>query len=312
MSTVFFLTLTAVTTLMLYISIGYFLRRRNALPEQAGKVVSLLCTFLFSPAYSIVNLSRNLTMDVLVDKLAIMGYGVLFVCVAYGVGFVLSRFFGKSPEEKRSLIYTFSTPNFGYFGYPVIEAVFGSSVLADVMIFCIPLTLATNTIGYGLFMKGQKIPWKKVLLTPMLMGTVIGVTLGLSGLVLPDILQSTLQGLAGCMQVGTMLLAGLMLGKFPLKNLLTGWKPYYLSAVRLVLIPLLFGVVLWFSGLRGEFMMFPMLIVGLPLGLNLVLYPESQGQEQLASDNAKLCCISYLLSVVALPCTFAVLDFLLK
>ena len=156
MSEVFFLTLTGAGTLMLYISIGYFLRRRNHLPAESGKIVSLLCTFLFSPAYSIVNLSKNLTMDVLEEKLAILGYGVLFTAVAYGVGFVLSRFFGKTPQEKRSLIYAFSTPNFGYFGYPVIEVVFGPQVLADVMIFCIPLSVATNSIAYGLFMKGQK------------------------------------------------------------------------------------------------------------------------------------------------------------
>lgn len=312
MSEVFFLTLSAVGTMMLYVGIGYFLRRRNHLPEEAGKVLSLLTTLLFSPAYSIINLPESVTSDVLMDKLAILGYGVVFVIVAYGVGFLLSRPFGRTPEEKRSLIYAFSTPNYGYFGYPVIEAVFGKAVLADVLIFCIPLGLVTTSFALTLFMKGQKIQWRKMLLSPMLLGTVIGVILGVTGLRLPDILQSTLKGLGGCMSISSMLLAGMMLAKFPLKKLLTGWRPYYLSLVRLVGIPVLFGVVLWFSGLRGNFLMMPMLLVGLPLGLNLVVYPESQGQEQLATDNAKVCFISYLLAIVLLPCTFAVLDILLK
>ena len=40
----------------------------------------------------------------------------------------------------------------------------------------------------------------------------------------------------------------------------------------------------------------------LPFGLNLVVYPESNGNEKEAGDNAKLCMISYLLALVVLPC----------
>ena len=57
--------------------------------------------------------------------------------------------------------------------------------------------------------------------------------------------------------------------------------------------------------------MLPLLVAGIPLGLNLVVYPESQGHEKQASDNAKLCFISYLLSLLVLPCTFALLSQLL-
>jgi len=109
-----------------------------------------------------------------------------------------------------------------------------------------------------------------------------------------------------------MLLAGFMLGKFPLKKLLSGWRPYYLSAVRLILIPVIFGVILVLSGLKDIYLMLPLLVTGLPLGLNLVVYPESLGQERVASDNAKLCFISYLLSIIILPCTFAILTYLLQ
>ena len=49
------------------------------------------------------------------------------------------------------------------------------------------------------------------------------------------------------------------------------------------------------------------LVAGIPLGLNLVVYPESQGYEKQASENAKLCFVSYLLALLVLPCTFAIL-----
>lgn len=99
-----------------------------------------------------------------------------------------------------------------------------------------------------------------------------------------------------------MLLAGFMLGKFPLKNLLTGWRPYVYSAIRLMLIPVIFGVVLMLLGMKGQFLMMPLLVAGIPLGLNLVVYPESQGMD--ASDNARFCCISYIMAIAVLPLIF--------
>ena len=104
-----------------------------------------------------------------------------------------------------------------------------------------------------------------------------------------------------------MLLAGFMLGKFPLKDLLTGWRPYVYSFIRLIAIPLIFGSVLMLLGVKGQYLMLPLLVAGIPLGLNLVVYPESQGHEKQASDNAKLCFVSYLLALAILPVTFAIL-----
>ena len=105
-----------------------------------------------------------------------------------------------------------------------------------------------------------------------------------------------------------MLLAGFMLGKFPLKKLLTGWRPYILSAVRLIGLPLIFGSVLWLSGVKGIYLLLPLVVSGLPLGLNLVVYPESLGHEKEAADNAKLCFLSYLLALVVLPFAFALYE----
>jgi len=161
---VFFLTLFAVSTLLIYISIGYFLRRHHDLPDDAGHVLSLLCTLVFSPSYSIINLSKNFTADVIGEKMVILGYGVVFVAVAFGLAFLLSKPFCKDKAEHSSLIYAFSIPNYGYFGYPVIQAVFGDAVLADVMVFLIPLSFATTSIGYVLFMSGKRIPWRTILL----------------------------------------------------------------------------------------------------------------------------------------------------
>ena len=309
---VFGLTLGKVGMLLVFIGIGYFMRRHHDLPDDAGHVLSLLCTLLFSPAYSIVNISKSFTREVLGENALLIGYGVLFTIAAIGLSFLLSKPFTKNRIERNSLNYAFAIPNYGYFGYPVIEGVFGQAALADVMIFLIPLSLATNSFGYALFVGDKKIPWKKIFLSPLFICLAIGMTLGLSGLKLPGFLDSALNIAGSCMSPCAMLLAGFMMGKFPLKNLLTGWRPYVYSAIRLIAIPVIFGCILLLCGMKGQYLMLPLLVAGIPLGLNLVVYPESQGHEKQASENAKLCFVSYLLALAVLPCTFAILTYLIQ
>ena len=304
---VFNLTLSKVGMLLIFISAGYIMRRTNRLPENAGRVLSLLCVTIFSPAYSILNLSRNLRMEVLGEKMLLVGYGLVFAAVAIAVGILLGRLMGRSPVDKSSLTYAFTFPNYGYFGYPVIEGVFGTAMLGDFMVFAIPCSLLCSSYGYVLFQKDKKYNIMRLLKTPLIASLVLGVTLGLTGIKLPALVESALSGAGACMSPCSMLLAGFMLGKFPLKKLFSGVRPYYLTAIRMVGIPVAFGLVMYLCGLRGSWLFWPLVFSCLPLGLNLVVYPESNGFEKEAGDNAKLCFISYVLALVVLPCLFAVL-----
>jgi len=293
--------------LLIFISAGYMLRRSHKLPDDAGRVLSLLCVMVFSPAYSIVNLSKNVRVDKLEENLTLFGFGLAFAVAAIAVGLVLGRAIGRSPMDKSSLTYAFTFPNYGYFGYPVIEGVFGTAMLGDFMVFAIASSVLCCSYGYVLFQKEKKFDILRLLRTPLIASLVLGITLGLTGIKLPALLESALSGAGACMSPCSMLLAGFMLGKFPLKKLFSGIRPYYLTAIRMIGIPVVFGAVMYLCGLRGSLLFWPLIFSCLPLGLNLVVYPESNGFEKEAGDNAKLCFISYVLALAVLPCLFAVM-----
>ena len=143
---------------------------------------------------------------------------------------------------------------------------------------------------------------------PLIISVFIGCTLGLSGIKIPSMVDSVLSGLAGCMSPASMLLAGFVLGSFPLKKLLTSAKAYGFAAIRLVGIPVLLGVVLLLLGARGIYLLIPFALFSMPLGLNLVVYPESVGRD--ASENARLCFASYIMAVLVLPISFTVITWL--
>ena len=305
MGNVFSTTVSKVAMLLIFIGLGYLLRRTKKLPEDAGRVLSLLTTLIFSPAYTIKNLSSSLTLEKIGDQLVMIGYGLVFVLAVIGLAYVLAKPLARNDFERRSYIYAFSIPNYGYFGYPLVEGVFGSAVLGQLMVFGLPLSIACNTFGYLLFAKDGKLTLKKILTTPLILAVILGCVIGLSGLKLPGLVSDVLSGAAACMSPASMLLAGFVLGGFPLKDLFKGKRSWLMSALRLLGLPALFGGVLWLLGMRGMWLALPVMILSMPLGLNLVVFPESQGID--ASDNAKMCFVCNLLTIVVLPITFSLL-----
>lgn len=305
---VILLTLENVGLLLLFIAIGFVLRASGKLPEDSGKVLSLLTTMVFTPAYTIRSLAANFTVESIGQKAVLFVSGVAVVLIVMVAAWVLAKLLGRTPFEKKSMMYAFSIPNYGYFGYPVVEGVFGAAVKADMIVFCIPTSLVTNTVGYLLFAKDKKISWKKVLLSPMILGVLIGMVIGLSGLKLPSFLDKALQSAGNCMSPASMLLAGFVLGAYPLKELLSNWRSYMISLVRLVALPAVFGIVMVLLGIREMNLLIPLVLLSMPLGLNLVVFPESHGYD--AGDNAKWCFVSYLMAMLILPFTFALIQYL--
>lgn len=294
--------------LITMISIGIIMRKSKKLPENAGKIMSTLCAFVFCPAYNIRNLSKNVTIASIGDKLSLLGIGAVMIILMILVAKLLARWLGKDEFDRRCLTYAFTVSNYGYFGYPVVEGVFGSAALGDMIVFAIPTTIATYTWGYLLFNRDGKLTLKKILLTPMIIAVITGVTIGLSGIQLPSFLNDVINGAASCMSPVSMLLAGFVLGGLPFKKLFVGAKAYFYSAIRLLLLPLLFGIPLYFLGLRESMLMMPLLMLALPMGLNLVVYPESFGYD--ATDNARMCFVSFVMCLVILPLTFELINFL--
>lgn len=290
-----------VSILFLYIAIGYILRRSKVLPESAGSTLSKLCTYFFAAAYTAQNLAANFRMDVLSEKLQLLGVGTLLIAIVIVVGQLLGRAIGRTDIEKKSLIYAFTFANYGYFGYPILEGTFGAAVMADFLICMLPTNLMCYSYGYILFRKEKRFNPLSMLKMPLVIAMILGVIWGLTGIQLPKVVQSVVSGAADCMTPTAMLLLGFVMGKFPLKYLFSGLRPYLLTAIRMLGIPVVLGSLFWLCGLRNWYLFYALILFCMPFGSNLVVYPESMGFEKEASENARVCFISYVLSLIILP-----------
>ena len=308
MGDIFALTLGNVLKSLLFVSLGYFLCRSKKLPADTPKVLSTITTMLFYPAYSINNLSKNFTIDKVGDKLTVLGLGVLILGLVFLLALLFSKILGRNDLEKRTIVYAFTISNYVYFGYPLIESVFGAELLSDVIVYTIPSAIAANSVFYMILSGQTTFSWKRIFTNPLILAPFIGSALGLSGIQLPKVVQDVISSCGGCMSPVSMLLMGFILGKLHITESFKDGRSYIMSLIRMVVIPGIFGVVMYFIGIRGIYFLIPLLVLSMPIGVNIVVFPESCGID--ARDNAKTVFLSYILAAGILPLTFSLISYL--
>lgn len=305
---------TQILMILLYIGIGFILRRSKLLPENTSKSLSLLETFVFLPALIFNNLSTNVRIEKMTTYSVTVLSGAVFLAAVLLVSFVFTKIFskGRPAEEYGTYMYMFAFANYGYVGYPVIEGVFGSGMLTSMILFAVPFTFAIYTYGAILLSNDGKtkkltIPPKMI---PILSALALGVIVGLTGIKLPTVVTSMTGALKGCMSPVAMIMTGFVLGSLNFKQIFTSARAYAVSIVRLVVIPLVFigGLLLLrtFITIPGELMIIPLFIAAMPIGLNAVIFVEASGRD--STENARMCLISYILALVTVPLVMAFLS----
>lgn len=282
----------------IFILIGLLLRKVKVLPQNSNDVISKLETNLFLPVYVFYGLAENVTLENLKNYSVTALYGLIFLAIAFSVGFVFSLPFAKKGRLRNIYIYLFTVTNFGYFGFPFIEGVFGKQVKADMIMFCIPLKIFTYTVGLYLLC-GKKESGKRAKIDPIIVGLIFGIFFGLLSVKLPHIIETVLSKLSDCMSPLAMILLGLTIGASPILKLFSGYKAYIVSAIRLIIIPVIVGALCLLLGARGNNLLFSVFVSAMPIGLNVVVFLQNNSGD--AYLGARYCFISVIFSMVTIP-----------
>ena len=323
---VFNKTLEQTSILLIFIFIGYFLRKKEIINEGGKKVLAGLLVNLFLPCYYIVSLSTNLTIDKINQYLLYFVCGIGLAIAIVFIAMPFARLLGKNKLQRNVLKYSFAFANIGYFGYPVVGVVFGEAVKASMILFCIPQSIVISTYGYQILTQKplenpndvenalvQKEKWTKhlrFLYAPPFMGLMIGVVIGLLPINLPTYVVNMLDLAKNCQSPVAMLLTGAVLSSVPLFKLFASIKSYVVGFIRLIVVPVVIGLAFYLLGARGELLVIAVASVALPVGMNVVVYPESAGLD--GTEGAKTCFISYVLALGTLPLVFEIIQMLAK
>ena len=138
----------------------------------------------------------------------------------------------------------------------------------------------------------------KQLLKPTIIAIVLGCLVGLLEIKLPAIATDILGKASGCMGPVSMLLTGLTVAEFKLKNLLFNPKLYIMTGLRLLVIPCAIAGALMLVGAKDAVMP-ALLIYAMPCGLNTIVYPRLVGED--CRLGASMVFVSTLLCSFTIP-----------
>lgn len=242
--------------------------------------------------------------------------GMLFAyCfMFYGIMILLSAVlvYGMRMPKADRRLYLFMTVfgNVGFMGFPVIQSIYGAEGLFYAAILNSVFNIIIYTFGVVL-MNGNEaetegfsaslraIPWKKLLLTPAVIGTAVGVLIFVFRIHLPALLADTCDTLGGLTSPLAMMVVGANLSGIKPREIVTDMRLNIYVLLREIALPLVFWVIC--RRLVPHAVLAPTLLLlsCMPVANTTALFAtEYHGNEKLASQAIFL---TTLVSLVSLP-----------
>lgn len=315
---VFNLVLNQMLMMFLLMAVGFILKKLNVFPEKADIAISRLETFIFVPALNFYTQLTNCTVENFLNNSRLMFFGLIIVAISIIAAYPVSRLFIRNKsnsdlEEYQRNIYKYALTfgNFGFMGNFIVLDIWGEETFFKYTMFCFFITLFCSAWGlYILIPKNSSnsllLNLKKGLITPPMIALFLGMICGLLGLqkFIPDFVMTALVQAKNCMGPAAMILAGVVIGGYNFKSLITDKKVYVATFLRLIVIPSIFVIILKCLKTDTLVIYFTLIAFATPLGMNTIVYPASYGGD--TRTGASMTMISQVISVITIPLMFLI------
>ena len=140
----------------------------------------------------------------------------------------------------------------------------------------------------------------------MFISMIIGMIVGIINIPLPGFLTSAVSSLGSCMSPLAMLLTGMTVAKLDIKKTLSDKSIYLVSAIRLLIIPVISIFILKFIPMSYGLKLCTVCSLAMPLGLNTIVVPSAYGKD--TSVAAGMALVSHVASCITIPIIFMLFE----
>lgn len=269
--------LNTVVTLFLLLATGFGCRKVGLIDDVFSKKLStliirigqpmLIISSLISLEYSAENLKRGLTVLALS-----FGLHVLMGAAA----FLLAKPFRDADERKISEFSTVFT-NCGFIGFPILESLYGADGLFCGAFYVIGFHMGIWTWGMFILSRGRediKLTPRKIFLNYGTVPCFVGILLYVLPWNLPTFAGQFASYVASLCTPLSMIITGALLATGSMKALFLKKGNYYVSFVKLLLMPALVCFVLKALGLEDFYVIFGTIMAAMPSASTITMFGE--------------------------------------
>ena len=164
--------------------------------------------------------------------------------------------------------------------------------------------LSKDAADRGLGQAEIALSWR-TFVSPCMVASVAAVVLALTGLKFPAVLTSTIGTIGNITTPGALLVIGISIAKQPLREMLGSAKIYLMSALRLIVLPVLIWFVLHFFLYDQTILGVIVVTFAMPTATMVSMLADEYGSDQRATVQGVF--LTTLFSMVTIPLLMAAL-----
>lgn len=285
--------------MFLYMLVGFVLFKGKKISKEGSASMGTVLVWLVVPTVVV----KSFCVAPTPERITGLLWGIVASVVALSVSMVMARLlFKKRPIDHFGAAFS----NAGFIGIPLVRATVGDEAVFYIAFFVAALNTLQWAYGVAVITEKKMTVNKKTLMHPLVLSIGLGLLLFFTGwgVRLPEVISGTLTGISALNAPLAMLIMGVYLAQADMRSLWTDKHLYLLSAVRLVLIPLVTLVVLWLMQMLipalDTVIVLALLVTAIaPVGANVAVYAQLHKKDYVYASKAVV--LSTLLSIASMP-----------
>lgn len=300
----------AVQVLILYLiaAVGFAADKSKIFVRaDAKKLVDLLFNLILPIA--IINSFLSMEKTPQRVKGLFIAFLLAFLTHALAIG-ISTLSFRKRPLKERGIYhYAITFSNAAFLALPLAHSVVGDEGVFYSSCYVAVFNILAFTYGINQISgKTAKINFKNLILNPGTISVLIGIPLFLLQIQLPDFLADTMQRVGSCNSPMAMIVFGTFFANCNFKNIFLKKEVYYVSLMRLIVIPLVMLGVFKLVGVSGNMLVALTISASAPVATNTAMYAAKYDNDTALS--AELVGQTSIFSIITMPVIVALAQML--
>lgn len=287
-----------VFVMFLLVAAGFFLEKRGVFTKLGTDQLNKLVILFVVPAVLIDSYNRPYNAEEFLNLMQGLGLSAVSILIALGVGYLFIR---GEDEDRRIERFSVMLSNGGFMGIPLITAVLGRESVIYASSYIVCFTVFQWCVG-PVMLKGREpvLPLiKKILINPGVLSVAAGLIIFRFSIPIPRPVSSALEYAAGLNTPIPMILVGTAMARSRLLDTFKNPRVYLVSALSLIVAPLLMLPVYLLLRPDTTVMLAILLASSCPIGAATAIFPVMYGYD--SKYASRLITVSTLLSVITIP-----------
>ena len=284
--------------MFIYVVTGVIMARTKILKHEGRSSFINLLLDITLPCMILNSFNVEITIYELIDAGKIMIMSLVCIFIAW----VLAKILWRNESKSRRAVLEFATlfSNAGNAGLPIVASVFGAQGVFFASFYLIPVRVFIWTLGLSLFVDEVdfKARLKILMKTPSLIVVFIGIALMLMPFKLPRVVSVAVKNIGDMTGPLSMMIIGAALGESDLRSAFE-FDAFKLTAVRLVVMPVLYIVLLKYTGVDDLLWQVVVVLTAMPAAANTEIIAEMYGKDYHFA--ARCVVVSTVISLFSVP-----------